>query len=343
MSQKGKRRKKYQEIRKRYQDKRHSSKWKIRKKNKQIQKELIKKAFEKYQNAPYREHIAPKNFSFINNTDEVLKYFDDAHTIFESGDNVTFEISEVDEMTPDTLALLIASIKNPKFRKRGNSRGNEPEKPKLQKMFRQSGFNEQVTSSGFPSVPSNHLLHKEVHNKVEPRVAKKACITGLKHIHGVAEPFPPLYEILIECMSNSHNHASLNDQGECRWWLYVFTDPDTKSASYTFVDLGVGIFKSAYMAGKINEYLKGTIAVPHLNLVDNLLAGKIQSRIEKDRPIRGKGIPQITRHAKMDCFSEFYIITNDVKIDLKTGKKYPVAGDFSGTLLHWTLINNYEN
>tara|TARA_B100000508_G_scaffold36077_1_gene27897 strand:- start:14701 stop:15729 length:1029 start_codon:yes stop_codon:yes gene_type:complete len=336
-SGRGSKNRKYQAIRRRYQEKRHSRKWKTRKANKKEAQKQIDASILKYKASPYVEHIAPTNFSFTKNTEEVLKYFNKTQKTFHSGKNVTFNLSEVETMTSDTIALLIASIKSVKFAKRGNSRGNQPQKPELQKMFSESGFYDQVTQSGFPSLKSGNLLHREVHKRVEPNIAKEACKIGLRHVYGQAKPFHPLYEILIECMSNTHNHATLYEQGECKWWLYVCKHPNENKVSYTFVDLGIGIFKSAHMTGMIKKFLKGTAAIPHVDLVDDLLAGNIQSRIEKDRGIRGKGIPQIAEHASLPCFSEFYIITNDVKIDLKENKKVQLPSNYSGTLLHWSL------
>ena len=149
-----------------------------------------------------------------------------------------------------------------------------------------------------------------------------------------------LYEILIECMSNTHNHANLNKQGECRWWLYVYNNPITNSTSYSFVDLGVGIFKSAHTKNYITKIFKVTGLQKNIDLVDDLLAGKIHSRIEKDRELRGKGIPQIVKHSKNTWFKSFYIITNDVKIDLSIGSRESLDYSFDGTFLHWELINS---
>ena len=216
-------------------------------------------------------------------------------------------------MTPDAVALLVASIKNPNFTKTGTSKGNEPKKEDLRKLFTESGFYEHVQiiqSRGFKKAQSGNLLHKEVAQKVVPSIAKSACIFGLEHVFKQSVPFPPLYniysplyEILLESMANTHNHANLHKQGECRWWLYVYNNPMTNSTFYSFIDLGVGIFRSAHTRNYI-KILKLAGLQKNVDLVDDLLAGKINSRIEKDRELRGKGIPQIVRHSKNTCFRE---------------------------------------
>lgn len=331
----------YHRIRKRYQEKRHSQKWLLRKRYKNVEKRRILKLSRTYEQAPYVVHVAPKNFSFINNTNEVLQYFLDAQSIFYSKKNVEFDIKDVDSMTPDTIALLVASIKSSQFTKQGTYRGNNPEKPELDRLLTESGFGEHVSSTGFKKAKSGNLLHKEVNKKVVPKIAKEASITGLAHVHGDIKPFPPLYEILVEAMSNTHNHANLGLQGECKWWLYVYNDPHKKTSSYSFVDLGVGIFGSAVV--QIYARILNLITFSNDRLVDDLLEGKIHSRIEKDKELRGKGIPQIVKHAKHPHFKVFYIITNNVKIDLKTGGRETLHNNFKGTFLYWELINENGN
>jgi len=325
-------------IRKRYQEKRQKSKWKNRKRNKKLSRQWHNSIIAKHKKAPYIDHKAPENFSFINNTDEVLEYFNKAKTIFHNKENVNFDISDVTQMTPDTIALLVASVNNSKFIKTGNSKGNAPKDDELRKIFTESGFGEYVSSSGFRGSKSGNLLHKEVNKKVVPKIAKNSCILGLEHVFKEIKPFPPLYEILIECMSNTHNHANLNIQGECKWWLYVYNNPKTKTTSYSFLDLGVGIFESTHIKNYITKILKIIGAYQNIDLVDDLLKGKIHSRIEIDRELRGKGIPQIVNHSKNTCFRNFFIITNNVKIDLTNRINTTLKQDFNGTFFHFELV-----
>lgn len=332
-------------IRKKYQEKRNSFKWKKRKKNKSFDKKRYYARLRKNKRAPFIQHKAPNLFSFINNTNEVLKYFNEARKIFKDRKNINFDISEVSELTPDTIAILVASIKDPKFIKTGSCQGNAPLNKDLNKIFTESGFNEHIShSNGFKKSKKGNLLHKEVDRKVAEKTAKNACILGMDHVYNTKKINPvtypissSLYEILIECMSNTHNHANLSKQGECRWWLYVYNNPKTKSTCYSFVDLGVGIFGSHY-THLYKKILKIAGLKKNIDLVDDLLEGKINSRIEKDRELRGKGIPQIVKHSKNSFYRSFYIITNNVKINLTNGEREQLDEDFYGTFLHWELI-----
>ena len=74
-----------------------------------------------------------------------------------------------------------------------------------------------------------------------------------------------------------------------------------------------------------------------------MLEGKIKSREKIDQDIRGKGIPQIARNSDSEKIGRAYIISNDVKIDLKSKKAERLEYDFKGTFLYWELINPQNN
>ena len=321
-----------------YSAKRHTPRWKNRKKSKQLfrQNKQLKKR--RQLKKPYLVHKAPTIFSLTRNTNEVLKYFTEAEKFMKDEENLIFDISDVTELTPDTIALLVASVKDPDFCHESEVRGNEPKDPYLKKLFSESGFYEHVNAYGFKKSREGNLLHKEVSRVVVTEIAKEASLTGIKNVFDNNKPYEPLYNTIIECMSNTNNHANLKHQGQCNWWLYVYNDPNSKSTSYSFLDLGVGIFRSTVMENYIKNLAKNTGLYKNINLVDDLLKGKIQSRILIDKEIRGKGIPEIVKHSKLKHFKSFYLITNDVKIDLKTGEKTQLDFSLHGTFWYWELV-----
>lgn len=286
----------------------------------------------------FSNYTAPKKFSFINNTHEVLKYFDEAERLFRRKIRLNLDISEIDELTPDAISLLVAKVNDPHFHHGSGYIGGAPRNPELQKLFTQSGFYDFVQSTvSNKKAQGGNLLHRERHYKVVPQIAQRAALTGMRHTFGNDVPYEPLYDVLIECMSNTNNHASSKVSKKCNWWLYVYSDPSTKISSYSFLDLGVGIFESMIVRNYIRNIMKGNLLWKNITFVDDLLSGKIQSRIEEDREIRGKGIPQIVEYSRLDTFKKFVIITNDVKIDLKTFEREQLDCDFKGTFLYWEI------
>lgn len=330
--------KEFQRIRSKYELKRRRKSWKTQK---IIKKNTRKKSIQKYVEdlkKPIINHDAPTNFSFVHNPDKVLNYLNEAKQYLKDKNRVNFDISKIETLTPDAIALLIANLNDTEFHCKSGFTGNAPNNPELKRIFVQSGFYNFVKSRGFKPVAYGNLLHKESHFKVKPAIAQQATYVGVKHTLNSEMSFEPLYEILIECMSNTNNHASISKTDKCNWWLYVYNDPTTRKTSYSFFDLGVGIFESIIVQKYILNLVKGSFLYKNIKIVDDLLSGKIQSRIDEDNEIRGKGIPQIVNSSKLDAFDNFYIISNDVKINLKTEERFQLEHNLKGTFLYWELL-----
>jgi hypothetical protein len=326
----------------RYAEKRLSTKWKNRKKQRSIETLYKNIKIRRQQRKDPLNHSAPENFSLIENTNEVLKYFYEAKKLFYQKENLTFDISKVGSLSHPTIALLVASINNRNFTRKCVVTGNAPETEELQKLFISSGFYDHVKSHVIVPNKNGELLHKGRAKIVKEDVARDATLAGVKNTFGTSGTFDPLYDILIELMSNTGGHANPAKKNTCDWWLYVYKDPKSNITSYTFLDLGVGIFESKEVKGYIAQFLKDTVH-RNINMVDKLLSGEIKSRMIVDNEIRGKGIPEIVGYSKMAEFREFYILTNNVKINLKTGEREELSYDLEGTLVYWELQNNHGN
>jgi hypothetical protein len=321
----------------RYAEKRRTPKWRSRKRSRKIVIRIRKIRKARQSIKPFLPHAAPTDFRLIENTDEVLEYFNNAEKRLRKGENINLNIAAIEKFSPETIALLVASLNDEDFLHQSVAVGNWPNDESLRRMMTGSGFYDHVHSKVKVVRDKENLMHREKHTKVVSEIAKTATIAGIKHVFHSGKPFDPLYNTLIECMSNTNNHANLSDQGKCFWWLFVYCHPEERRTSYTFLDLGVGIFGSAVVQDHVKTVLRKVGLYPNIRLVDDLLSGKIQSRITKDNILRGKGIPQIAKAAESEKFRSFYIIANDVKIDLKTRQKTQLKHALSGTLLHWEL------
>lgn len=295
--------------------------------------------------APYVVHVPPANFSLIDNQHEVLTYFNRGEELFRKKNQVTFDIAKVTSLTPDTIALMVASLHTEEYTHGYGYRGNEPENAVLAKLFLESGFYKFVRTHHRSPESDTTMLFGERQHRVDPDIAQRASLIGVQNSFGNSSPFEPLYEILIECMSNANNHANPQLQGACYWWLFVYGDSVTRITSYSFVDLGVGIFGSMRARGFLDRIAQITGWSRDIDFADDLLQGKLHSRMEEDREIRGKGIPQIVNSAGLNEFRRFNLITNDVFFDLKTGTKEELASPMAGTFLYWELgpANNTEH
>lgn len=284
----------------------------------------------------------PENFSLINNHNEILDYFNKVRTAIDNKHQVTLDLSLAQQMTPDAIAFLLSSISDKSFNRGMEIRGTSPNNPKLARMLWESGFFEHVQSKAPKIVKDkkNMLLHNLSEKKVEPLVAKNATDISTLFTFEQIIKFKPIYEILIECMANTHNHANINKRGYYDWWIFVYNDIDKKITSFAFIDLGVGIFGSL----AVKEYKKVffvKVIKENYELVEDLLNGKISSRTKLLE--RGKGFPLINKHSKNQYIKNFRIMSNDVYADLDKKEYLKMDYNFKGTLLYWELHNNQEN
>lgn len=280
---------------------------------------------------------APENFSLVHNADETIAFFEKAHSEIRKGNKIILNINHITTLTTDAIAVQIAKIKDRRFHLNRPIIGNAPKDMALKKLFLQSGFYDHVTSAGYKPQNNNRLLiHKITTNKVEPKLAKEACLLGLRHVFNNEDIFEPLYDILIEIMQNTNNHAG-KTKGKYDWWLYVYNHPDENKTSYTFLDLGVGIFESLSVQTFKRNILEALGLVSNLELVEKLFNGEIKSRTA--RPERGKGIPQVFECSQDPIFSKFYLVANDIHADLKSRNYRHINHNFEGTLFHWEIEN----
>ena len=282
---------------------------------------------------------APEKLSLINHPNELVNYLKTVKKIAKYGHPILVDISHVTVMTYETIPVLISFIKNKKYFYDGQIHGNAPDKECLKKIFTESGFYDFVNSkSKFKSATEN-LLHQESNFKVKPEIAGRVTdlIETALDFNVTEDELEAIYNIFIELMSNTHHHADMTKYGHTKWWLFAHCAKD--EINITFVDQGIGIFKSRVVKEKIKKLGLNIKILTNLILVDDLLEGKIQSRIDIDNEIRGKGLPQIVEYSKLDVFESFYIITNDIWINLKNRDRKKLTNSFNGTLINFTIKN----
>lgn len=279
--------------------------------------------------------VAPENFSLIDNQDEMLRYFREARNQIEKRNQIRFNLAGIEHMTPDAIALLIAHVQDASFNHGIRIRGIPPKDQDLAKIFALSGFYDHVsTDLPVTKSKSNMLLHRVTNNKVENVIAKRASIMAVTHTFKDGRKFRPIYEILIEAMANTNNHAG-HRAGMYDWWIFIYNYPDEDVTAFSFVDLGVGIFQSLSVQSFVRKFATALGITSNAALVPRLFTGEISSRTGLEE--RGKGLPLIYNHAQNHNFRTFKIIANDVYADLKTGINIEMGAPLLGTFLYFEL------
>lgn len=282
------------------------------------------------------------DINLIKKPNKTLGYFNSAHRHYQKNKDVDYDLSKVNKFSPESIAVFAAIIGDRRFTNGMNSTGNMPKSIYVARAFRDSGFFDHVDVSGSKNryrQSKGKLLHKITNNKVETDLASETCLrimdkVGAKYI----DDLEPLYDVLIEVMQNTNNHASNDDENEYDWWLYTYEDKNDGKLYFTFLDIGVGVFESLSVMNWRKRLLNSANFSSNIDLVEDLFAGKIKSRTK--RRDRGKGIPQIYDCSKDGMFEEFYMIANDVMVDMKNDVRTKLDEKFSGTLYYWTMNIN---
>lgn len=324
----------------RYQEKRRKEKYKKQRISRLQNDNSDANDSLKWSNVEPENIEAPNKFSLIENPDEFVNYLKFVRNESRFGKKVLIDISKITHLTYEIIPVLISFIKNQRFFYDGQVHGNAPDNPVLKKIFTESGFYNFVNSKAKYKVNDENLLHQESNFKVKPEIAGRVTDLIEEYVgdYLVEDDLDSIYEIFIELMSNTHHHADIYKYGQTKWWLFSHCDKD--EINVTFIDLGIGIFKSRVVKDKIRKLGLNIKVLSNLVLVDDLLDGKIQSRIDIDNEIRGKGLPQIVEYSKRDVFDTFHIVTNDILINLKNRDRKKLKSAFMGTLINFTIKKN---
>lgn len=202
---------------------------------------------------PVSTIVAPANFSVANNPEELIRFLSQLE--FLSGTyNIHLDLSGVTNLTTDAVAVLVATIKKHSISSTTRITGNQPEAAAPREKLIESGFFSHVHSEQ-PVTNAKGRISERQSRKVEPVIAQSLIHVATNALYGNIQKSHPAYRALIECMNNTHNHASGGSELRETWWATAYADHSTGRACYSFVDIGVGIFRSVKI-GKIRKALK---------------------------------------------------------------------------------------
>lgn len=284
----------------------------------------------------YQTVAAPSVFSIVNNPDEAMQFFANLE-LYAGRYNITIDLSQVQTLTTDAIAALIATIR----RLDVDMKGNLPNEADAQKMLLESGFFNYVSSTqSLPSTPRGSIEQK-TNTLVAPVTAKKLVHFGTEGIFGTSQRNRPSYSTLIECMANTKGHAAGRNNPNSRspkppetWWATVYADAGRKKICFTFVDTGVGIFRSIRIrvVRKIYDFFGGK---DDTDILRDMLDGKVPSSTTLS--FRGKGLPYMNRLARTNRISSLVIVANDVYANVSSNKFTRLRNSFHGTLVYWEV------
>lgn len=277
---------------------------------------------------------APSNFSLFDNTEEMLDFLDRIPLVIEDGFQPVLDLSDVESITPDAIAVLISTIDEVGTRYGVPMRGTEPRNQKMREVFRRSGFYQyaQPPRAIGPLAADRGLVDHHHRALFDDAITEKIVHFATERAWGSKDDHWPTYDALGEFMQNTLEHA--RKSGRQRWWVSVFYDEQRNSSHFTFLDTGLGILGSRKVKTltRMRQVLGlGTDA----DILHDIFEGRLASRTEIDW--RGWGLPRVRKWVRRGEIVDLKVLTNHIKGDVGRERFVMLRNAFRGTLYHWEL------
>jgi hypothetical protein len=277
--------------------------------------------------------IVPSYFSIIQNAEEMNAFLQELR-VYARKFHISLNLTDVILITPEAIAALTATISSSSLPDT-NVQGNLPSDPTARQVLLESGFFEHVSSMA--PLPKGKLgkITKRHSKRVEAKTAQLLIECGTSQAFGVKKnthTTRAAYSTLIELMSNTHNHAAGKRPELETWWATAFGDSNRKRVCYSFVDTGVGIFRS-FKVNLIRRAFQQFGVSENPELLLEILEGRVESRT--GLAYRGKGLPTIYKKSRRGDIKSLFIIANDVYADVSNDIYRSLKTPFNGTLLYW--------
>ena len=277
---------------------------------------------------------APENFSIIHNMSEFVEFINDVDIPAWHGKNVYIDLSEVKNITPDGLLILIAYLN------RYTSRyptpqigGNAPAEKYCHQVFLESGFYKYVDSSyehrnsdNVLSVRSDVLIRSDDAGAVIKFVRNRLKITDKTLTKAV-------YTTIMETMNNVKEHAYAGRKN-FGWWLMAMPAREEDIIYFTLVDNGKGI------PGTVRRKLRLSEIIPFMENDAKLIQATVleQNRSSTRLPYRGLGLPKLKKLADNKKIRNLNIISRNGGYLIDADKPYNLGVEFYGTMISWDFI-----
>ena len=293
---------------------------------------------------------APSILSVFENTKATLAFFHVVIYTFQHcriNQEVFFDLHQVDCITVDAVIYLIALIKNTKKIRsfRIKCLGNMPDNAEARQLIEQSGFYNHLHS-----VASHKQLLYDKHNYLKITSGRDAdgqlsgtiCDFTQSLINGSLLTTKRLYPMVVELMTNTHQHAYTGESSIMNNFWYIFAQNKDNKVQYVFLDTGLGIPKT--ISKRIKEKIKDLFAVDDATYLQSVLRGDFRTETKQDN--RGKGIPGIYEDVCKHVITDFQVVSGKGLCKVTpSGEivKFKLENSFEGTMFMWTIPKQEED
>lgn len=289
---------------------------------------------------------APKCFSIARNPTKTIDFFNGIISVLKNRKFNTyfdFDLSEVEDVTIDAIMYLLAVTKNVKADKilKYTYSGNYPKDKSVEKIIRESGFNNYVRSESEDIIPTVDKIMIETGTNSDGKLASKICDFVKTTFNVDKKHTSSLYKTLIELMSNTFHHA-YNDTEEHlieKVW-YIYAEHIENKIKFIFLDTGEGIVSTIFK--KKTEIIKDLVGkTKDSRYVLSAFCG--EQRTETRLAYRGGGLKEIYGYCKKGKLNDFSVITGSgfCSFNLDDDVVTELQEKLHGTLYYWE-INKLE-
>lgn len=315
--------------------------WLIRKNLKIMKKKSNNRPFKPSESIIHKQsfnqiiHIAPKVFSFQKNPEETIDYFKlytDEMKKRKRNMEYIFDLSEVKSVTVDAIMYILALLRNVKSNRYLGTRfkGNMPIDKKAREIVLNSGFNNYVNSSVNVYKPASKLIQILNGNNSSPDLTNQICKFMIASPKVKNIRIAPVYESLIELMTNTVQHAYDKDSIFNKQW-YLYAEDIGDRFNFVFLDTGLGLPKT------VSKKMIESITLKDSEYIKSALLG--QDRSKTKLGYRGEGLPLLYEYAAENHFVNFRLHSGkgacSFDKDLVT---YDYKQELIGTLYTWEIM-----
>jgi hypothetical protein len=316
-------------------------------KNERIYKNKFEEPFRNYK----RIH-APENFSFIENSIEVVEFISKIKKLFDEKKKVFVVLKNVKTISYDAIVVLLSIMVRFKATKI-DFNGDFPENSDAKRILKESKFLEYLfkkfSDEDRYQLGQQSSIHTHARKDVDSELSSELIKHASRTIWNEEKRCQGVQRTLIELMLNTNNHADDAQKGQKHWWLSVHHDKVNEKVSFAFIDFGVGVFTSLNNKRQGSKFygvlskLKEKITIGNnAELLKLILDGTLH-RTATGKPYHGKGLPGIHKVLERRQISNLNIITNDVHANVDNNDFKVLPKSFSGTFVYWELTKNNLN
>lgn len=302
----------------------------------------------------HKQIEAPATLSLLSNESVTLDFLRKLQECFNAKKKVAVLLDDVDSLSTDGILALLSNMVQFKAARIGFN-GTRPRDISTAFKLESSGFfkhlygpamrNQDIYS--FKKIDS--FLYTHGQKTVEASLADELVKYASEVVWGEPRRCPGIQTTLVELMHNTYDHAG-DYKGEKHWWISVEHNEQAHEATFSFMDFGVGIFRSLANK-KQGEPLYGALdyIIQHFPLITTeanrlqlILEGKVRLT-QFNEYYRGKGLRNIYLKHHRNQISDLSIISNYASFKADKNDYHSIKNEFIGTFISFKMDKNTYN